>query len=351
MSELRQDRTSGHWVVVSPQRGHRPGAWAEALSLTARPPTPQFDPNCPFCPGQEDRLPGIIAETRMPIQSAWSVRVVPNKFPAVQPDLKTIAEDAGRPRLHDGYGFHEVIIESPRHDADLITMSDAEIEVVVSVYFDRSRQLLYRPGIEAVVLFRNHGRRGGASLRHPHAQAVALPLLPPTLAQLGHWGHGYHDECGRCPTCDELSTERNLKERIIEATQNFLVLAPYAAEHPFEMWIVPIEHQASFLNASELQRIEFAHLLRRTLNRLRRARDDPPYNFVIDSATRSQLQSPYLHWRLRIAPDLATWGGFELGSGMAINPSSPERDAAVLRKSKGSTLGVGGYSCGDRGLA
>ncbi len=270
----------------------------------------------------------------MPAQPAWSVRVVPNKFPAVQPDLKTIAEDAGRHRLQDGYGFHEVIIESPRHDADLVAMSDAEIEVVVSVYSERSRQLLYRPGIEAVVLFRNHGRRGGASLQHPHAQAVALALLPPTLAQLARWGHGYHHEHGRCPTCDEIGTERTLKKRIIEETQNFLVFVPFAAEHPFETWIAPIEHQASFLSMRDLQRIEFAHLLRRTLNRLRRARDDPPYNFVIDSAARSQVQSTYLHWRLRIAPDLATSGGFELGSGMAINPSSPERDAAVLRKSE-----------------
>jgi galactose-1-phosphate uridylyltransferase len=84
----------------------------------------------------------------------------------------------------------------------------------------------------------------------------------------------------------------------------------------------------------DVQRAEFARLLRRTLDRLLCAKDDPPYNFVIDSAARTHLQSPYLHWRLRIAPNLATGGGFELGAGMAINPSNPEDDASVLRNWK-----------------
>jgi UDPglucose--hexose-1-phosphate uridylyltransferase len=332
MSELRQDPTSGHWVIIAPERGHRPGMLLPAAqSLTPCPPVPRFDPDCPFCPGHEHRLPGIIAETRMPDPPGWSVRVVPNKFHALQADRKTeIVERPPQHRLRNGYGFHEVIIESPRHDADLAEMSDAEIEAVISMYRDRSRQLLNQPAIKAVVLFRNHGPRGGASLRHPHTQVIALALLPPQLARLADWGHRYYREHGRCPTCNEIERERGFKSRIVEETRDFLVLVPFAAEYPFETWIVPIEHQASFLNMSDLQRAEFAHLLRRTLDRLRCARDDPPYNFVIDSAARTHLQSPYLHWRLRIAPNLATGGGFELGAGMAINPSNPEDDAAVL---------------------
>ena len=211
------------------------------------------------------------------------MRVVPNKFPALQPGLQSEIADCTNPnRLHHGYGFHEVIIESPRHNADVVAMSDAEIEAVVSAYSDRSRQLLYRPGIETVILFRNHRSKGGASLQHPHAQAVALALLPPKLARLADWGHRYYQEHGRCPTCDEIVGERALESRIVEETRSFIVLVPFAAEYPFETWIVPIEHQASFLHMGDLQRGEFARLLRRTLGRLRRAQNDPPYNFVID---------------------------------------------------------------------
>jgi UDPglucose--hexose-1-phosphate uridylyltransferase len=330
MSELRQDRTSGRWVIIAPQRGHRPGALpVAARSLAPLPQTPQFDADCPFCPGHEHRLPGIIAETRMQASPGWAVRVVPNKFPALQMHSK--AKSADRHCTAEGYGFHEVIIESPRHDADLVSMTDSEIEAVVAMYRDRSKHLLGQPGIEAVVLFRNHGPRGGASQPHPHAQVLALALLPPKLARLADWGHRYCHEHGRCPTCDEIAGERALKSRVVEETQNFLVLVPFAAEYPCETWIVPKQHQASFLDLDQSQHREFARLLRRTLNRLRCARDDPPYSFVIDSAARMHLQSAYLHWRLRIAPDLATWGGFELGTGMAINPSNPEDDASVLR--------------------
>jgi UDPglucose--hexose-1-phosphate uridylyltransferase len=108
MNELRQDPTSGLWVIIAPERGHRPYVLLPAAqALTDRPPVLRFDSDCPFCPGHEHRLPGIIAEIRMPDPPGWSVRVVPNKFPAVQADSKTeIVELATQHRLLDGYGFH-----------------------------------------------------------------------------------------------------------------------------------------------------------------------------------------------------------------------------------------------------
>jgi UDPglucose--hexose-1-phosphate uridylyltransferase len=246
-------------------------------------------------------------------------------------NAKAMHHDRDRHFMAEGYGFHEVIIESPRHDADLVSMTDAELEAVVSMYRDRSKYLLRQRGIETVVLFRNHGPKGGASQPHPHAQILALGLVPPALGSLAGWGHRYYSDKGRCATCDEILIECDLKSRVVEDARDFLVLVPFAAEHPYETWIVPKQHQASFLDLHDSQLREFAQLLGRTLDRLRCAGDDPPYNFVIESAARPLLQSPYLHWRLRIAPDLATSGGFELGAGMAINPSNPEDDAAALR--------------------
>lgn len=331
MNEVRQDRTSGRWVIISPARAHRPGA-PELVrqSAVAAPKRLPFDPDCPFCPGHEDCLPGIVAETRIEGEPGWVVRAVPNKFPALQIGKKVYGSDRSHV-VAEAYGFHEVIIESPWHDADLASMSDHELEAVVSMYRHRSKHFLMQPGIEAAVLFRNYGRRGGASQSHPHAQLVALGFVPPGLKSLGDWGHRYHMEKRRCATCDEIEIECDLKSRIVEDVRDFLVLVPFAAEHPCEMWIVPKRHQASFLDLTGAQCRDFALLLCRTLRRLRRARDDPPYNFVIDSAPRAHLQSPWLHWRLRIAPDLATWGGFELGAGIAINPSLPEHDASLLR--------------------
>lgn len=329
MSQLRQDRTSGRWVIIAPRRGHRPGALVAATPPTARPRVLTFDPACPFCPGHENQLPGIVAEIKSATPPGWIVRVVPNKFPALQAVSTTEADD--QHCVAPGYGFHEVIVENSRHDADLTSLADTEIEAVVSMYLERSEHLLEQPGIESVILFRNHGPKGGASQAHPHAQILAAGFVPSTVRQMADWGQRYHAEHGRCPTCDDLAFEGKLKVRVVEDARDFLVLVPFAAEHPFETWIVPKQHQPSFAHVASDMLTQFGHLLRRTLDRLRSTKDDPPYNFVIDSADRAHLRSPYVHWRLRIAPDLATWGGFELGAGTAINPSSPEDDAAMLR--------------------
>lgn len=329
MTELRQDRTSGRWVIVAPNRGGRPGTPVPAAPQGAHLLVPPFDPACPFCPGHESRLPAILAETGSADAPGWVVRAVPNKFPAVQASASAEADDSGR--VGPAYGFHEVIVENPRHDTDLTSLSDVEIGAVIAMYRDRFQHLLGQPGIKSVILFRNHGARGGASQVHPHAQIVATGFVPTLVRQMAEWGGAYHAEHGRCPTCDELAFEREHKVRVVEDHPDFLVLVPFAAEHPFETWLVPRRHEASFARMTGDRLAQFGLVLRRTLERLRIAKDDPAYNFVIDSADRGHLQSPGLHWRLRIAPELTAGGGFELGAGMAINPSRPEDDAALLR--------------------
>jgi UDPglucose--hexose-1-phosphate uridylyltransferase len=327
MSELRQDRTTGAWVIVAPQRSRRPQIRARGERPQAR---PRFDPKCPFCPGNEMQLPGIVAETTAQDAPGWRLRVVPNKFPAVQ--LTQQQPPAGGDHTaRPGQGVHQVIIESPWHDAEPTIMNAAELNVVVSVYRERSRALLEQDDIETTILFRNYGQRAGASLAHPHAQIIALEFLPPKLAAMDDWTKRYHRKYGACAMCEELAIERKDGTRIVDENDAFVALVPFAGEHPFELWLVPKQHQASFTALADDALGDFAALLGRALRRLRAALDDPPYNFVIDSAPKSDLGSPHWHWKLRLVPDIVTWGGFELGAGLPINPSSPEADAALLR--------------------
>ena len=252
MSELRQDRTDGNWALIAPHRGQRPQASAPARPAGA---LLRFDPKCPFCPGHESELPGITAETPAPGEPGWNVRVVPNKYPALQAQAETphVAEHVA----HAGYGFHEVIIESPRHDAELDTLSADERQAVMLAYRDRSRVLFAEPRVETVVLFRNRGPSAGASLMHPHAQVIALDMVPLRLAALNEWGKRHHAEHGICATCEELQIETRHRSRVVEETEQFIALVPFAAEHPYETWIVPLDHQASFidLDADALSRI------------------------------------------------------------------------------------------------
>lgn len=313
MSELRRDATSGRMVILAPRRGGRPFD----LPATDRPaaPVPPLDPQCPFCPGAEAQLPGVIAEVAGGGPPGWRVRVVPNRFAAVE--------------------AHEVIVESPRHDADLPDLDDAQMAAVVRVYRDRCRALLARPESQAVVLFRNHGPGSGASLRHPHAQVMALEVVPPFVEALVRTGAARHAADGRCPTCEAIAAELAEGIRIVEATPGFVAFVPFAAEAPGETWIAPRGHQPAFADLDDERLPEFAGLMRRVLGRIAGAYGDAAYNFVFDGADRDHRDAPFVHWRLRIAPRLAEPGGFELGAGMAINPSSPEAEAARLRQAGG----------------
>lgn len=331
MSELRQDRTTGRLAIIAPGRRERPGATAPRPTPGA--PALKLDPQCPFCPGSEARLPAVLAEIGDASPPGWRVRVVPNKYPAVDaPGQASATPGLG---ARSAAGLHEVVIESPRHDDDLAAMADDQLEAVVGVYRDRFGRLMRHPGVEAVVLFRNHGPHSGASLRHCHAQLLALDLSPPMFRALAETGAAHHAATGRCATCDMIQAELSAGVRVVEATPDFVALVPFAAERPSEIWVLPRRHQASFTDLDDARLPQFAHLLGRTLRRLKAAHGDPTYNFAFEGADRAHLGSPFVHWRLRIAPKLSEWGGFELGSGMAINPSSPEEDAARLRASGG----------------
>jgi UDPglucose--hexose-1-phosphate uridylyltransferase len=329
MSEIRQDRTTGAWTIIAPERGLRPHQ-PTAGELTHN-DVPRFEPTCPFCPGNESQLPGIIAEQRCDEPPGWCVRVVPNKFPALTPDAAPASHSLGLHRRLRGYGAHEVVIENPRHNADLTTMDDCEITAVIECYRQRFVQLASRPGIDTVVLFRNHGTGSGASLRHPHAQLIALGFATPKLHLMAEWGCRYYRSASRCPTCEELELETKLGERVVDETKHFLALVPFAAERPCEIWLVPKRHQASFAEIVKDEANDLGVRLRHSLQRLKAMHRDPPHNLIIESAGKSGVGAPYLHWRLRIVPDLVPWGGFEAGTGMAINPSRPEQDAEALR--------------------
>jgi UDPglucose--hexose-1-phosphate uridylyltransferase len=186
-------------------------------------------------------------------------------------------------------------------------------------------------GVAAVVPFRNRGRRAGASLPHPHAQIVGLGVAPPTLRAMSAHGRARFRATGNCATCMELAAEIEDGTRVVEATGSFVALVPFAATGPFELHIAPRRHVASFGDTLPEELADFALLLGRSLRRLRAAVGDAAWRFAIESAGPGGRDAPYLHWRLRLVPELATPGGFELGTGFAVNPSLPEADAEVLR--------------------
>lgn len=326
MTELRLDPTIRNWVIVAPERSKRPDAFRRQQRERAEP-----NASCPFCEGREAETPPELFRLQDD-KGSWRLRVVPNKFAA-------LSGDGSRDEKANGLGFtsmpgsgsHEVVIESPRHDWDIATASDGEVGDVLAAY--RGRHLALRNSSAAmVVIFRNHGVGGGTSLPHPHSQIVAAPVVPLLVRHRFDVAVQHYDDTGRCLYVEILHRELSDGRRIVAQNDGFVAFQPFAAASPFETWIMPRRHRASFADTTDEERAQLAPILRDVLGGLRRLLDDPDYNYVIQSAPPGDEDRPYFLWHLQIVPRLTTPAGFELGSGISVNPSSPEMTAASLRE-------------------
>lgn len=321
MAEYRQDPTTGEWIIVAPERGGRPGA-------DRSPPAPvgagdAGKAQCPFCPGNEHLLGPIVQEWSSEGPPGWAQRAVSNLYP--------VAREAGDGEsLNAVQGRHEVLVESPDHTADLAAMPPGELAQVLAANQQRLCKLQQIAGVRFVSLFRNRGGTAGASLSHPHAQLIALDMLPPRIDRIDSWLAAREAGCGGCPLCEMLAKEGE-GGRMVARDEGFITLVPYAPGGPCEQMIVPRRHSASFANATEEELHELASTLGNALRRLDSALDGPPYNLLFESAPPSLVHKPYWHWHLRLAPRLTRPGGFERSAGMAIVPSLPDDDAAKLR--------------------
>ncbi len=325
--EVRQHPLTGRWIAYAPGRARRPNETA----LPDPPANGTPAKGCPFCAGHEAMLPPMISETAAPGAPGWSVRVVPNKYPALTPEQDAERFERGPYRAASAYGRQEVIIETPNHHAPLACLSSEGVEAVVDAYLQRYHAI--RQDDERLIpfLFRNHGADAGASLSHPHSQLIATMQTPPDVQHEEAQALRHHEETGECFFCATLDHETAERERIVLETDAFVAFVPYAAEVPCEIWLVPRRHRADFGDLSDEERPAFAGALRATLARLRQQMNDPDYNFFIRSSLAYGSEAEHLHWYVRIVPRTTKRAGFELGTGMNICPSLPEEDAAFLR--------------------
>jgi len=328
MSELRQDPSTRDWVVIAPERGLRPHTVAEPHVGPAR----MTEPGCPFCPGHEAETPPEVWRLPPERTEPWRVRVVPNRFPMLAPDgnaRRQVSPD-GFVRM-PGIGHHEVIVESPDHSADLARADNASVLAVLEAYRARYRALR-ADGAGVILIFRNHGARAGTSISHPHSQIVSAPVVPIQVRHRFDVAMQHYDDLGTSLYVDLLERELHDGRRVVLETPEFVAFQPFAAVAPFETWIMPRLAQPAFGDARDSALENLAPTFRRVLAGLADVLGDPDYNAIIQSAPPGDESREYFVWHLRIIPRLATPAGFELGTGMAINPTLPEETADQLRR-------------------
>jgi UDPglucose--hexose-1-phosphate uridylyltransferase len=330
MPEFRQNLATKEWVIVSPERGKRPSDFTK--EKTEKEPIPPFDENCPFCPGKEKNTPPEVY--RYPDGGDWQVRVVPNKFAALRPDLATTRTRIGLFMGAKGFGIAEVVIESPQHDRHPALMNIEEVAQFIRAYRERYMVISKKGDINLVNIFRNHGIKAGTSLEHPHSQIIATPIVPPHVRYPLEQALQHYDDTGRCVYCEMVEEELKQKERLIIDADHFIAFCPYAARTPFETRIYPKRHMSVFSDISDYEIEELAWVLRNTLLKLHICLGNPDYNYVIRSAPVGEEYARYLHWYMVIIPKISTQAGFEIGTGIYINVVPPEDSARYLRDTR-----------------
>ena len=332
LSEFRYDPIKKTWVILAAQRGQRPSHYLY-------PSRPALEPkNCPFCNGSEGMTPPEVYSHRSqetsPDSPGWQVRVVPNKFPALSTDNPLEQGLEGVHSKVSGFGNHEIIIETPVKNRQLVEMTDDEIKGVLAVFRQRIRNHISDGRFKTVILFKNHGKEAGASLVHSHSQLIALPVIPDTLAAQLKSFSDHQEGYGCCLMCEILETELREKDRVILNEGRFLVLAPFAASSPFQLNIVPQVHSYDFSMLDDDSLGNLAFVLGDTLKRLRSVLGEHPWNMVLHNAPvdpEGAADYTLYHWFLEITPRLGYPAGFEMGSGILINTVAPEECAELLR--------------------
>lgn len=327
MSEFRQNFITKEWVIIATERARRPEQFAE--ERVARPPLPEHDPSCPFCPGNESRTG---EETYRVDGESWSVRAVRNKFAPLDPRSSAQREFAGKFLSSGGYGIAEVIIESPLHNRTLAMMGQREVEGILRAMLARYQSLAATPNICLITLFKNHGARAGTSLEHAHAQIIATPIIPPHVRDPFQKAMLHFDTYGVCGYCEMLEEELRQELRIVHRNRSFVVYCPYASRTPFEVRILPRRHAASFAWIAPEEMGDLAEALSVTLRKLNAALEYPDYNFMVRSSPIGDEDVRYLHWYFLLIPKITTPAGFELGTGIYINTVYPEACAEYLRR-------------------
>lgn len=333
--EYRRCPVTGRWVILAPERALRPiqlkHGEPHTRDTTAR-------GTCPFCPGSEGMVPSEVYAVRDPASRpdgpGWQLRVVPNKFPAVRELADTsplaITPD-GFSEAMIGFGKHEVVIETERHESDPATLSDEEFARLLVAYRERLKELAKNPRFAFASVFKNVGAEAGASLAHLHSQIIALPIVPDAIRTELEAGNDYYRRERRCAYCDLVKYETESALRVVEDGERFLTACPFAPRFAYETWVLPKAHDSRFETTTDEDLLALARQMKRLLGAVDAVLSGPAYNWYLHGGPLRAGNMPYYHWHFEIAPKTARAAGFEWGSGCFINAVPPELAAVKLR--------------------
>ncbi len=329
MSQLRKDVFTGRWVIVAETDILRPTDFS--FRRFTRETT-----LCPFCEGHEASTPPEILAIRpsgsKPNAPGWKVRVVPNSRLRLKIEGDLGRRPEGFHDLMNGVGADEIVAETPRHDRSLHELEVSEVADVIRTFIARILDLEKDTRMRYVLIFKNHGVEAGArSVTHSISELMALPITPRVIKAKLMAARNYYGLKDRCIYCDVLQQELTDRKRLITENQDFVALAPFASQYPFEMAVFPKFHSSAFCGITPGQIENLAAILRDILQRLDRTLGGPPYNLLLQNRPFLRPREGYwqtieedFHWHMEILPQVIGLTGFERASWFFYNPVPPE---------------------------
>ena len=301
MSELRKDYIQDKYVIIAPKRARRPHqiGWGEK--------TP-----CAFCPEKVNKVQAILT---VGSEKNWLIKVIKNIYPAVS---------LNNPKA---YGLQEIVIETPNHFRELEDLPERHIRKLLEVYAQRTYEISKNKRIAYILIFKNSGAAAGASISHSHSQIFATDFIPPHVFDKSQKCHEYMLRHGSCVYCDIIKKESR-SSRLIYKDKHIIAFCPYASMHNYEVWIMPIRHVDNISNLTKEEIKSFAKILKISLKKVRKL--GLPYNYYFHQVINDEDQ----HLYMKVIPRGSVWAGVEIGSGIIINPISPEKAAKFYRGEK-----------------
>ena len=333
MPEFRRDPVIGRWVIIDSDRRFNKSVPSETESY------PRDHSGCPFCTGNEYMTrPEIMAYSkisgRMPNSKGWTLRVIPNNQPilAIEGNLKRRGE--GMYDKMEGIGAHEIIIETPEHDIKQDKITPQYYETIYESAVARIRDLRNDLRLEYILVFKNYGILANSLFEHPHSQLIATPIVPKRVREEINGAKEYFSYKERCVFCDIISQELTDESRIVDENEFFVAFCPYAARYPFETWILPKNHSSDFDTVSAAEISSCARITKSVFSKISKVLDDSAFSALIHTGPLKERNMPHYHWHIEIIPKLIKTAGFEWGTGLYVNPVSPEDAAKYLKESE-----------------
>jgi galactose-1-phosphate uridylyltransferase len=308
--ELRKDPITGWWVATVVDRAFHLDRFARAAESV------------------DDRLFGC-ANCSTPDGDGIRVRMLKDfAFHVVGTDVdaRDLDQGLGQVALAQARatGSWRTIVAPPGEHRALHAVGNELIEGLLCEARDALAAARATGQTEYLTVVQNWGSQAGARTNHLCLDLYDLPQIPHRIAEELGGAARFVIREGECPFCRLVRDEVRRPERLVWEDAGSVAFAPYASRSPFEVWIVPRRHEADFATMGDADIAATAEALRQVLARLASSLDGPPYNLVLHTAPlREQVDATY-HWHWEIHPRLREIAGLELGTGLPVNPVSPE---------------------------